>query len=95
MMVNLGSNAAGLNSALEIRMRHVLDQENWLAQPSMTPSVPAVPALAPGAPTALSVPILPVPLAGGGDPVTCVVGVLAVALGCVAIFNLVGDEWVS
>lgn len=100
-MVNLGSNAAGLNSALEVRMRHVFDQENWLAQSSTTPPVPAVTTLptvptVPGGPhDAVLAPVLTVPLVGGGDSITCVVGVFAVVLGCVAVFNLVGDEWTS
>ena len=95
-MSTLGSNAAGLNHALEIRMRHILDQENWLAQPEAAapaaPAATAVPAASAALPPLRGVPN-PAPtvtLSGGGHyPATSLFAVLAVVVGCVALFNLV------
>ena len=104
MTTPMGSNAAGLNRTLEVRVRHILDQEKWLATPA-APVVAAAPA-APVAPVAPAVRVVrapavraamaamaPPPMRGGGDPPpeNTLVGVCAIAavvVACVCVYQI-------
>ena len=99
MSTPVGSNAAGLNRAIEVRMRHILDQEKWLQTPPV-PSIPSIPP-APPAPPAPPVPHMaprhhvnrPPRLRGGADPgehtVSGVFAVVALVVACACVYKIV------
>ena len=78
-------------------MRHILDQENWLApsqsgDPIIARALPVTPILppVPHAGPDIRAPI--VALVGGGGPyegAATLISVLSIVVGCVALFNLV------